>query len=229
MPSSGQLLYCESKVVFMLLLITDRSLIARVLTERLSENGIFLHRAPYETARLNFERRDTGGVILDCIAASESPEALCAELRAHNPEMPIAAIVPKDVAVDLSADMLLRDGDIDQICKGAMDFCHLCGWSEDSLRVYSLSVGNMPNQVYYMGYPLPLAPREYVILRCLLYRMPRLTDADELMSLCFPGERLGIANLSVQISNINRRAKEIDPRPLIVNVYGKGYRLRDGL
>ena len=79
-----------------------------------------------------------------------------------------------------------------------------------------------------MGYPLPLSPRESTILRCLLYRYPHLTPTDELMSLCFPDERINIENLFVHISVINQRAMKIDPRPLIVNTYGKGYRLRDG-
>ena len=213
----------------MLLLITDRPLLARVLTERLSENDIFLFRAPLETARMICDRRDTGGVILDCVGARESSEALCRDLRMRYSEMPIAAIVPPKVLADLPVDMLLRDGDLEAICDGALEFCRLCGWRHETLRVHDLSVGNTPEHVYYMGYPLTLAPREYAILRCLFYRMPRLTSADELMSLCFPGARIGIANLSVQIASINRRATEIDPRPLIVNVYGKGYRLREGL
>ncbi|MBQ8311386.1 MAG: winged helix-turn-helix domain-containing protein [Clostridia bacterium] len=214
----------------MLLLITDRPLITRVLTERLPANGIFLYRAPFETAMFHFEKRDTGGIILDCVGASEDPYILCATLREQYSALPIAAIVPKNEVVELPADMLLRDGNLDAICDGALEFCHVCcGWIEEPLRVYSLSVGSTPDSVYYMGYRLPLAPRAYEILRCLFYRMPRITSADELMDLCFPGGRQGIANLSVQISNINRVASAIDPRPLIVNEYGKGYRLRDGL
>ena len=49
------------------------------------------------------------------------------------------------------------------------------------------------------------------------------------MSLCYPCEYKSISNLAVQIHEINRHAMKIDPRPLIVNVYGKGYRLRDGI
>ena len=80
-----------------------------------------------------------------------------------------------------------------------------------------------------MGYPLPLSPRERTILRCLFYRYPRLTPTDELMSLCFPDELITIDNLFLHIGVINQHALKIDPRPLIVNVYDKGYLLREGL
>ena len=80
-----------------------------------------------------------------------------------------------------------------------------------------------------MGYPLPLSQTEHRILRCLFYRSPHLTSAIDLMSLCYPLGEQSISNLAVQIRRINERASKIDPRPLIVNVYGKGYVLREDL
>lgn len=213
----------------MLLLITERPIITTTLTEWLNSHDIFFYRTPLETAMFNIDKRDTGGVLLDCTSDFKKAEAFCHTLRQRYPEMPIGVLVAKNDIPNLPADMILRDGNLTSICENVAEFCRLCGWLEHPLRQHSLFVGKPSELIYYMGYPLPLSAREYKILRCLFYRTPRVTDADELMSLCYVGGTQKIDNLSVQISNINRHACKIDPRPLIVNVYGQGYRLRDGL
>lgn len=66
-------------------------------------------------------------------------------------------------------------------------------------------------------------------IRYRFYRAPELTASDDLMSLCYPGEYKRISNLTLPVHEINQRALKFDPRPLIVNMYGKGYRLREGI
>ena len=212
----------------MLLLITERPIIAQTLTSHLHDNGIFFYRAPAETALLHYEKRDVGGVFLDCTLNPTQASALCHELRRRAPEMPIGVLVSKNDLPELPADLILRDGDLEALRDGILEFCRMCGWRSTTLRSYSVTV-EPSGKIYYMGYRLLLSPHESMILRCLFYRYPRLTSADELMSLCFHDRLISIKNLFVHIATINRRASEIDPRPLIVNTYGKGYRLREGL
>ena len=99
---------------------------------------------------------------------------------------------------------------------------------EPGLRFLDADVKG-PAETYYMGYPLPLTAREHSILRCLFYRAPYVTSKIDLMELCYPEGTQSLQNIVVQIRQINQKAARIDRRPLIVNVYGKGYRLRDGI
>ncbi|MBQ9784940.1 MAG: winged helix-turn-helix domain-containing protein [Clostridia bacterium] len=213
----------------MLVLITDRPLIARTLREFLHTRGVYLFRAPTETGAFVCNQKDTGGVILDCVPNLARGEALCRALRDAEPDMPIAVIVPRESLPDLPADRILRDGSLPSLCDEAWQFCIGCGWRERPFSTFELSVGLSPDETFYMGYLLPLSPREHALLRCLFYRSPSPTTADDLLSLCCPDERIGISNVAVTVHAINKRAAAIDPRPLIVSVYGKGYRLRDGI
>ncbi len=213
----------------MLVLITDRPTITRALQEALTARGVYLFHEPSETGAFICAKKDTGGVILDCVPDLARGEALCRTIRAADPDMPIAVIVPPESVPDLPADRILRDGSVASLCDAAWAFCLSCGWRERPFSTFELSIGLRPDQTVYMGYPFPLSPREHALLRCIFYRSPAPTSADDLMSLCYANECLGISNVGVTVHAINRRAAEIDPRPLIVNVYGKGYRLRDGI
>ena len=213
----------------MLIFVTEHKEKHRYLLDRLFENAVYLFVCSYENAAFYCDRKDTGGVILDAVSELPHAEQLCRNLRASYPEMPIAAIVSKHAIPNLLVNSLLRDTDPISVTTDMLRFCATCGWNTRTLSTYALSIGYDPRTTGYMGYCLPLSPREHDILRCLLYRAPHLTTVDDLMSLCFRGGRQRVENLFVHISNINKRAARIDPRPLIVNVYGKGYRLRDGI
>ena len=214
----------------MLVLITDRRDLGRTLSANLRKKGIFLIQCPNEVALFTCERYDTGGVLLDAVPDLLSAERLGTQLRQSYPEIPISVIAAKDQIPALPADRILRDDpDISLLADAAEQFYRVdCGWTLPVLSFYRLSMGVDVGSAVYMGYPLHLSPTEHMLLRCLLYRYPKITSADELLTLCFDNAQ-GVANLSVHISSINRRAAQLDPRPLIVNAYGKGYRLRDGL
>jgi len=188
-------------------------------------------QCPTEVALFTCERYDTGGVLLDAVPELSAAERICAQLRNAYPEMPIAVITSPTQTPNLQAESILRDrGDLSALAASVTDFYQTtCGWHFSTFSVYRLSMGVEANSTVYMGYPLHLTPTEHTLLRCLFYRSPHLTCADELLTLCFPDGKQGKANLAVHIANINRKASLIYPTPLIVNVYGKGYRLRDGL
>ena len=166
----------------MLVLITDRPLIAHTLRKHLTAHGVYLFCAPTETGAFICEKKDTGGVILDCVPNLSRGEELCRTLRAAEPDMPITAIVPPESIPDLPADRILRDTSVTSLCNAAWEFCLFCGWRERPFSTFELSVGLDPAKTVYMGYPLSLSPREHALLRCLFYRSPTPTSADDLMS-----------------------------------------------
>lgn len=212
----------------MLIFVTDRHTLRAPILQRLLQHGIYAFSCPFETALFYCDKKDTGGVLLDCVGNLPRGEQVCALLREKYPEMPIGAILAPLAVPDLAVNRLIRE--TDDIFEDVLDFCTCnCGWKTARLTAYTLTVVDDPAKTVYMGYPMPLTPREHTLLRCLFYRSPRVTSADDLMSLCFSDAPISIENVFKQISNINRRAAELDPRPLIVNVYGKGYRLRDGI
>lgn len=214
----------------MLILVTEQKKKHIATVQGLIANGIYSFVCPYETAGVLCEAKDTGGVVLDCIANLPRAERLCAELRARYPEMPIAAIVAPGSIPNLAVNRLIRTENPREAFDDVLDFCiRTCGWNTKILSTFSLRVGETPDQTLYMGYPLPLTVREHSILRCLFYRAPYVTSKSDLMELCYPEGTQGLENVVVQIQKINQKAAEIDRRPLIVNVYGKGYLLRDGI
>lgn len=212
----------------MLLLVSDAPSLRAQLVSRLSEHGIYTFQCPFETAEFFCDKKDTGGVLLDCKGALTRGEQLCARLHEKYPDMPICAILAPLAVPDLAVNRLIREtGDV---FDDVLDFCiRTCGWKTARLTTHALTVGSNPESIFYMGYRLSLTPSEYTLLRCLFYRSPRVTSARDLLSLCFPGRRISVTNVTTHISNINKRAAELDPRPLIVNVHNQGYRLRDGI
>ena len=85
------------------------------------------------------------------------------------------------------------------------------------------------NRVDYMGLSMTLSPSEYRVLHCIFYHSPRPTSTALLTSLLANEGAKNESALGVLIHRINQKAAEVDPRPLIVNEYGKGYRLRNGI
>lgn len=214
----------------MLILVTEQKKQHLATLQALIANGIYSFVCPYETAGILCEKKDTGGVVLDCLGNLPRAERLCAELRARYPEMPIAAIVAPSAVPDLAVNRLIRVEDSKDALPDVLDFCiRTCGWSSQTLSTRSLYVENDPAKTRYMGYEMPLTPREHRILRCLFYRAPLITTKEDLMELCYPEGWQNLQNVVIQIQHINQKAAEFDDRPLIVNVYGKGYRLRAGV
>ena len=207
----------------MLIFITDRKHHFKALTDRLRRSGIYLLHTSTDTALFTCDQKDTGAVLLDCVTSYQRAESICHELRLLYPDLPIGVIVPKNSITAMLADMILYEDDPALFFDKALDFCTSHGFMTSTLSTDTVSVDVHGNNVRYLGYPMELPPRAAELLRCLVYRYPRPTSADDLMSLCFPEEGLSISNLTVTIYTINRIAAEISPVPLIINVRGKGY------
>jgi hypothetical protein len=215
----------------MIVIVTERTAWFQRLAVRFHANGIYFYLCHPENAEFYCREKDTGGVILDCIPTLEVGERLCRILHETYPEMPIAAIVPPKSIPNMPAIRIFREGvPTDALFSDMLDFTRTnCGMRTERLSTFSLLVVRDRLKTQYMGYLMPLSVQEHKILRFLFYRAPRPTSIDDIAQICYVDGKQRVENVSVMIARINRHAAEIDPRPLIVNEYGKGYRLRDGI
>ncbi len=192
-------------------------------------DGVYALCCPHETALFICNKHDIGGVLLDCRDEPKDAEILCRKLRELYPPMPVAALCAKGYVADLPADRIIRDTDERHLDAEITDFARCnCGFRPPHFSTFYLDLSRGYRQVTYMGYPLRLEPRAYALLQVLMYRAPKMASIDELLDLCYrEGQR--VINLGVQIHYINQAAKKIYPRPLIESVWGKGYKIRDGI
>lgn len=215
----------------MIVIVTERTAWFQRLAVRFHANGVYFYLCHPETAEFYCREKDTGGVIMDCLPTLSVGEQLCQALHRSYPEMPIAAIVPTRSVPDVPAIRIFRaDRTRDALFADMLDFARVnCGMCTERLSTFSLLVERDRLKTQYMGYLMPLSVQEHKILRFLFYRAPRPTSLDDIAQICYVDGKQRVENVSVMIARINRHAAEIDPRPLIVNEYGKGYRLRNGI
>lgn len=212
----------------MLLLITDREGWASHLSPILLKNGIYHLCVPLSFGTFICEREDTGAVILDCVPSLTQGEHICASLKRTYPDLPVAIVVTHNARPNARADAVLRDENLDTLCENIISLCKANGWSSDTLSTYYLRM-SAPDCVHYMGLQMTLSPAEFRILHCIFYRSPRPTGTEQLLALSAGEGAKNEDALAVLIHRINQKAAKIDTRPLIINEYGKGYRLRDGI
>ena len=209
----------------MILLATDRQTVRGLSVSCFLPAGIFSYHCPLETARFFCEKKEISGAILDAVPDLPAAEALARDLRERYPDLPMALILPPHVRPNAPVDLLVPDQPSESLAADLLRFLRdQVGWRSD-FSTYALSIPLDGTEARLLGYPFPLAPREAAILRCLFVFAPRVVSGDDLLLLCFPEGTQRVANLSVQISRINRRAAEIGLPDLIVSEYGRGYRL----
>ena len=212
----------------MLLIITDREGWISHLSPILLENNIYHLCVPLSFGTFICEREDTGAVILDCAPSLSRGEHICQDLKRRYPDMPLAIVASAQAVVNAPADAVFRDENPHTLCENILSFCFANGWSNKSLSTYYLRMGTQ-NRVDYMGASMTLSPSEYRILHCIFYHSPKPTGTELLLALLGSEGAKTETALAVLIHRINQKAAEIDPRQLIINEYGKGYRLRDGI
>jgi DNA-binding response OmpR family regulator len=217
----------------MLLLITDQKELGNALVDLLFQKGIYCLLSPLETGEFFCREMDTGGVILDCQPQPKQAEgvALANTLKSLYPEMPLAVLWKQRRTPPPSASLLLDpSGEKNDLYETLLHFCREdCGWIDEPISSVFLQVGKDPKDTMYLGQPFHLSPIENEVLRFLFYRSPSPTSTRALCYLCSPLRPFSKNTMYVLIRRINRRAKKFFPYPLIVNEYGKGYRLRHAL
>ena len=209
----------------MILLVSDRQTVRGLSVSHFLPAGVFSYTCPTETARFLCREKKISGAIVDGLPSLSVAEELVRDLKADYPDLPILLIAGPADLPNAPAEILRDDGNGQTLAAGLLQFVRkTVGWDR-AFTTYSLSLPPDSNQALLLGYPLALSFREMVILRCLVAFAPETVSADDLLLLCFPEGRQRAANLSVQISRINRRAATIGMPDLILSEYGKGYRL----
>ncbi len=209
----------------MILLVSDRQTVRGLPVSHFLPAGIFTYACPCETARFFAREKKISGAILDGVPNLSAAERLAADLRAEYPDLPMLLIAAQNDLPNAPAEMLRDRGSLSELAHGMLAFIgKTVGWQYD-FSTFSLSLPLGANTATLLGYPLPLSGREAAILRCLFAFAPETVSADDLLLLCFPEGKQKTANLSVQISRINKRAAALGLPNLILSEYGKGYRL----
>ena len=209
----------------MILLVSDRQTVRGLPVSHFLSAGVFTYSCPTETARFFAREKKISGAILDGVPNLPAAERLAADLHAEYPELPMLLVSAPDEIPNAPAATLRDRDSLSELANGMLAFIRgTVGWQYD-FSTFSLSLPLGTNTATLLGYPLPLSGREVAILRCLFAFAPETVPADDLLLLCFPEGKQKAANLSVQISRVNRRAASLGVPNLIVSEYGKGYRL----
>lgn len=209
----------------MILLISDRQAVRGLPVSHFLPAGIFSYVCPTETARFFAREKPISGAIIDGVPDLAAAQLLVSDLRAEYPELPILLVTAPGALPDAAAETVRDDGSLEGLAEKMLAFIReTVGWQYD-FTTFSLSLSLGSNEATLLGYPFPLSGRELAVLRCLFAFAPNTVSADDLLLLCFPEGRQHFANLSVQISRINRRAAALGLPNLILSEYGKGYRL----
>ena len=210
----------------MFLLITDRKNAFQEMLAPLLEYGFFILLSPFETAVFLAHTKDVGGAVIDCADGTPRGVAICRQLRLSYPEMPVA-VIATGITPFLEVDCILREHEPQALAARLTSFfCNGCGWRGQRLSTYYLTVDAKAPYAVYMGYPLPLTPREHRILYCLFYHAPRTVTADDLIALTAPLRPCSVSTLSRHIRAVNRSAAAIAPcAPSLIACTPFGYRL----
>ncbi len=212
----------------MILLISDSALRARAIASYLHTDGQHSLLASLETALFLCDKKDIGGIVIDLTDSNALAQEMLRTLLARYPQMPVALILPDGTSPSELCETI-RDSDPSSIAARVNCFyASQCGFSAASLSAATLTVELTSKSACYKGYPLSLTPTELRILHLLLYRAPRPTSAEDILTLCFPNTPHKLATLAVHIHHINQKAALIDPRPLVSHS-PSGYRLRAGV
>lgn len=78
--------------------------------------------------------------------------------------------------------------------------------------------------VIYLGYPLKLTKREFTVLKIIVDNKDGISSQDLLIAIS-PNKNIGIGNIAVQVFNINKKAKKIGGRNIIIERRTGGYML----
>ncbi len=82
--------------------------------------------------------------------------------------------------------------------------------------------------VIYLGYPLKLTKREFAVLNLIIDHKEGISS-QELLAFISPKKNIGIGNIAVQVFNINKKAKKIGGRNIIIERRADGYMLAQNL
>ena len=212
----------------MLLLFSDNTQFGSHLAEALRREGIAISSHDPDFAESVCDRMDFCGVILDGRHRSREFAELSQRLFLTYPDLPIAFLTETIPASFPCASRILFSGDEQQLFESVRDFCREC-MGEENYATFALQHSPQDTAFTYLGYPLVLSDYEYRLLLYLFRHAPNAVSTDELLSTVFPSAHTPLHTLSTMAKRINDAARNISGLRLVQSVYGRGYRLCDGI
>lgn len=212
----------------MILIFSDDADFGSGLAARLRELEIPAASHDPDFAEQVCECLDFNGLILDGRTRAASYEVLSKHLFEKYPDLPIAFLMLPNANVYPCASHLIRVTDAVPLFDRLSEFSRACVGSMD-YRTFALWHCAETKEFIYLGYPLPLSDYEHRFLLCLFRRAPEAVSTDELLSTAFPNARTPHSTLWTLAKRINQASKAISGLKLVQCVYGKGYRLCDGI
>ena len=212
----------------MLLLFSDNAEFGSQLAKALRQDGIAIASHDPDFAESVCKRIDFCGVILDGRQKPREFAELSQKLFLTYPDLPIAFLTQTALSVFPCATRILFPKDSEQLFDSVLEFCRDC-MGEENYATFALQHSQKTESFTYLGYPLTLSNYEHRLLLCLFRHAPQAVGTDELLSTAFPNAHTPQGTLSTMVKRINDAAKRISGLKLVQSVYGKGYRLCDGI
>ena len=155
-----------------------------------------------------------------------STQKLCAETKKKYPHISVGAILSQR-AIQKSQLRYIPSADCELISpffgKNFIDFIQ--NLSPISLPSVSPNLILSNDSSYLLGYDMKLSPSEHRILVFLSTFNNLVLNANTICELCLNAQptKERIATLRVMINRINKKAKNISSRPIILSSYKNGY------
>ena len=212
----------------MLLLFSDNTQFGSHLAAALRREGISVSSHDPDFAESICERIDFCGVILDGRQKPREFAELSQKLFLAYPDLPIAFLTETPPSYFPCASRILISKTVEQTFDSVLKFCRDC-MGEENYTTFALQHSQEDASFTYLGYSLALSDYEYRLLLCLFRHAPNAVNTDELLSTAFPNAQTPQSTLSTMVKRINDAARCISGLKLVQSIYGKGYRLCDGI
>ena len=212
----------------MLLLFSDNAQFGSQLARALRKEGIAIASHDPDFALTICERIDFCGVILDGRCKTRDFAELSQKLFLTYPDLSIAFLTKSIPEPFPCASRILFQKSDQELFESVLAFCRDC-MGDENYVTFALQHSQERADFTYLGYPLSLSDYEYRLLLCLFRQAPKAVNTDELLSTVFPSAHTPQTTLSTMVKRINDAARSISGLKLVQSVYGKGYRLCDGI
>jgi len=192
----------------------------------------------------SFSRKPPDLAILGSDAPTTGGFALCRELRARLPSLPIIVVttraeeIDQTLADDLRADdYLSKPFSIRELMarvsvllrRALLTGNEPLAWEDRPLTLGSLTVDPLRLTAQWGGRNVGLSVTEFLILHALVGRAGVVKTRDQLMQAAYPGRASGDRVIDGHIARLRQKFEALEPGfDSLEGVHGAGYRYRSG-
>jgi two-component system, OmpR family, response regulator QseB len=223
-----------------ILLIEDDDRIARPLAKDLRHQNHVIDIASDGQEGWNFANAiNYDLILLDIMLPYIDGITLCQKLRGNGCKSLILMLTARDtisdkiIGLDAGADdYLVKPFALEELAAHIRALARRSNELQAVVISYGLlQLDPSASLISYNGQPIPLTPKEYGILECLLrHPAQTFTRATLLDKIWDFDQATGEETIKTHINNLRRKLKTVGAHPdLIETVYGMGYRLATGI